>query len=166
MSSLSLYRTSIAPEWVDYNGHLRDAYYGLIISLASDVLMDRLGLDAAYRERTRCTLYTVEAHIHFLREVKQTDVVEVSVRILAADVKRIHAGFEVRCERCPGPAAAAEFMLLHVHQGETVAAVAFPPAVATAIAQLKEQTAGASDPALGSRRMELRPRPARAVTSR
>lgn len=165
MSSLSIYRTGIAPEWVDYNGHLRDAYYGLVISLASDALMDRLGMDAAYRARARCTLYTVEAHIHYLREVKHTDVVEVSVRILAADVTRIHAGFEIRCQRCTGPAAVAEMMLLHVHQGETVAAVAFPPAVAAAIAQLKERTAGAPDPPLGSRRMGLRPRSA-AATSR
>ncbi len=61
MSEL-IYRTALAPEWIDYNGHLRDAYYGLIASLACDALMDRLRLDAGYRERTRNTLYTVEMH--------------------------------------------------------------------------------------------------------
>ena len=64
MPATAIYRTSIAAEWIDYNGHLRDANYGLIISLATDVLMERLGMDASYRERTRCTLYTVEMHIH------------------------------------------------------------------------------------------------------
>ena len=48
-----IYRTALAPEWIDYNGHLRDAYYGLIASYACDALMDRLHMDAAYRERTR-----------------------------------------------------------------------------------------------------------------
>jgi len=50
-------------EWIDYNGHLRDAYYVLIVSQATDALMDRIGLDEAYRRRTQCTLYTVELHI-------------------------------------------------------------------------------------------------------
>lgn len=159
MPATAVYRTAIAAEWVDYNGHLRDAYYMLIVSLATDALMDRLGLDAAYRERTRCTLYTLEAHIHYLQEVKQTDFVEVFVRILAADAKRIHAGLELRCERHTGPAAVAEVMLLHVHQGEKVTSTPFTAAVSAAIARLREDTAGLPPPEPGSRRMELRPRP-------
>ena len=34
---------TILPEWIDYNGHLRDAYYGLVLSHAIDELMDHLG---------------------------------------------------------------------------------------------------------------------------
>jgi acyl-CoA thioester hydrolase len=158
MPTIPIYRTGIAPEWVDYNGHLRDAYYWLIVSLATDALMDRLGLDAPYRERTRCTLYTVEAHIHYLREVKQTDVAEVFVHILDADAKRIHAGFELRRAGCPETAAAAEVMLLHVHQGETVASAPFPAAVLEAIARLRDESAGTPAEGPGSRRMALRPR--------
>jgi acyl-CoA thioester hydrolase len=67
MSSTPVYRTAVMPEWIDYNGHLRDAYYSLIVSLACDAFMDRIGLDEAYRARTRCTLYTLEMHMHFLR---------------------------------------------------------------------------------------------------
>ena len=73
-SVLIIYRTAIAPEWIDYNGHLRDAYYGLIVSYAADALMDKIGMDAAYRDRTHRTLYTVEMHLHFLREVKHSDI--------------------------------------------------------------------------------------------
>src|SRR5262249_2110436 len=62
MAGLPIYQTTILPDWIDYNGHLRDAYYALIVSQASDALMDRVGLDAPYRTRTRCTLYTVEMH--------------------------------------------------------------------------------------------------------
>src|SRR5262250_2863386 len=118
MSGVTVYRTGVAPEWIDYNGHLRDAYYSLIVSLACDALMDRLGLDEAYRTRTRATLYTLEMHMHFLREVKQTDVVEVAVRILGTDRKRIHAAFDLRVARYPDPVATAELMLLHVCQGD------------------------------------------------
>ena len=45
----------------------------VVLSNAVDEVMDRLGLDAAYRERTRCTLYTLELHMHFLHEVKSSD---------------------------------------------------------------------------------------------
>jgi acyl-CoA thioester hydrolase len=178
MTGVALYRTPIAPEWIDYNGHLRDAYYSLIISLASDALLDRLGMDEAYRIRTRCTVYTLEMHIHFLREVKKTDVVDVAVRILGTDHKRIHAAFDLTCEPHPEPVASAEMMLLHVHQGEKPGAQAFPPDVVAALATIAaaggaETTAAAPRDAgeaagvatvtgpkvPGSRRIELRRRP-------
>ena len=34
-----IHRTAVAPEWVDYNGHLRDAYYLLIFSHATGCTM-------------------------------------------------------------------------------------------------------------------------------
>jgi acyl-CoA thioester hydrolase len=153
-----VYRTALAPEWIDYNGHLRDAYYGLIVSYASDALMDRLGMDAAYRQRTRNTLYTVEMHVHYLREVKKSDIVLVNVRMLGADQKRIHAAFDVVREADAVVAASSELMLLHVHQGESVTTTVFPPEVSSAIDALLASTAGAPEVAPGSRRMELRRR--------
>jgi acyl-CoA thioester hydrolase len=151
-----LFRTPILPEWIDYNGHLRDAYYTLIVSLACDALMDQVGLDEAYRSRTQCTLYTLEMHLHFLREVKKTDTVEVSVRMLGVDRKRVHAAFDMWVERYAEPVASAELMLLHVFQGEEPRGQAFPAEVAEAIGRLREATAVAAIP--GSRRMELRTR--------
>ena len=153
-----IYRTALAPEWIDYNGHLRDAFYGLIVSYACDALMDRLGMDAGYRERTQNTLYTVEMHVHYLQEVKKSDIVVVNVRMLGADQKRIHAAFDVVREGDAVVAASAEQMLLHVHQGETVATAPFPPEIANAISALVTATVGAPEVSPGSRRMELRHR--------
>jgi acyl-CoA thioester hydrolase len=150
-----IYRTPLAPEWIDYNGHLRDAYYGLIVSYACDALMDRLRMDATYRERTRNTLYTVEMHIHYLREIKKSDIVLVKVRMLGADQKRIHAAFDMVREGDVDVAASAELMLLHVNQGETVKTASFPPDVADAIAALVSSTASAPEVSPGSRRIEL-----------
>jgi len=173
MSGVNVYQTKIAPEWIDYNQHLRDAYYSLIFSLATDALMDRIGLDQAYRTRTRCTLYTLEMHIHFLHEVKDTDVVDVSVRILGMDRKRIHAALDMYCARYPDPVSTAELMLLHVYQGEEPRSQAFPPDVVEALEKvaaggrvIARGTASARAPSgvaaaaeiPGSRRMELRSR--------
>jgi acyl-CoA thioester hydrolase len=157
MAGVSIYRTGIAPDWIDYNGHLRDAYYGLIVSYAIDALMDRIGLDAGYRARTGCTLYTLEMHMHYLREIRSAAVVDTQLRILGADRKRIHAAFDLCCEPDSDPAAAAEVMLLHVRQGPSAASEPFTPATASAIAQLQQATAALPAGAHGSRRMQLPP---------
>ena len=154
MSPPVLFRTAVLPDWIDYNGHLRDAYYSLIVSLACDALMDQIGLDEAYRTRTRCTLYTLEMHLHYLHEVKQADTVEVSVRILGVDRKRIHAAFDLWCSRYPTPVATAEQMLLHVHQGAEVKSQVFPPEALEAIERIR-QANPSEQPIPGSRRMEL-----------
>jgi acyl-CoA thioester hydrolase len=156
VAGLPLYQTAILPEWIDYNGHLRDAYYGLILSHAIDALMDRVGINAAYQARTGCTLYTVEMHIHYLHEVKQADTAMVNLRILGADAKRIHAAFELLRAGHTELAASAEVMLLHVRQqGESALTTPFPATVAAAIAQLQATSAGTASAGPGSRRIEL-----------
>lgn len=155
MSGLPIYRTPIAPEWIDYNGHVRDAYYGLIASYAIDSLMDRLGMDARYREESGCTLYTVEMHTHYLREIGINDQVQVRVRILGTDPKRIHIALEFVCDGHQEAAATCEVMLLHVRQTPTVRTAPFPEPVAAALADLRRETADMTASGPGSRRMEL-----------
>ena len=158
MQALKIYSTAVEPEWIDYNGHVRDGYYGLVMSLACDALMEHLGLDERYRRETACTLYTLEQHLHFLHEVKDTDRLEVRVRILAADQKRMHAAFDFYCARYADPVATGELMLLHVRQGESVASAPFPAPILAAIQTLMAVTAELEPPGPGSRRIELRTR--------
>jgi acyl-CoA thioester hydrolase len=155
---LPIYRTQVLPDWIDFNGHLRDAYYVLVASYAADALMDHLGMDAPYRERTHCTLYTLEMHVHYLHEVKQSDMLEVTVRIINADEKRIHAAFALNCARYSEPAASIELMLLHVKQDENVASLPFPAEIARAVETLKAATGAVVPAKRGSRKMELRGR--------
>jgi acyl-CoA thioester hydrolase len=155
MPGVPIYRTGIEPAWIDYNGHLRDAYYGLIVSYSIDALMDRIGLDEAYRARTGCTLYTLEMHIHYLQEVKSTATVATDVRILDVDRKRIHAAFELRSDPATEPAAVAEVMLMQVRQAESVASEPFAPAIVAAIDELQRACAELPPPDHGSRRMQL-----------
>jgi len=156
VAGIPIYQTAILPEWIDYNGHLRDAYYGLIVSLATDALMDRVGLDAAYRQRSGGTLYTLEMHIHYLHEVRQADSVGVSVRISGVDAKRIHAAFEITRSVDAAVASTAEVMLLHVRQrAEGARSAPFPPEVSAALAQLQASSAGMHSVGPGSRRLQL-----------
>lgn len=157
MSELTPYRVAIEPGWIDYNGHLRDAYYGVAFSLAIDDLMDQIGLDADYRARTQGTLYTLETHCHYLHEVKADDALTVRMVVLDADHKRILAGGVFACPRVAEPVAAAEAMLLHVRQGERPASAPFPAEVEARLQALRH---GAGWPAglPGSRKLELRRR--------
>jgi acyl-CoA thioester hydrolase len=136
VTDLPAYRATIEPAWIDYNGHLRDAYYGLVASYAVDEVMDHLGLDAAYRTRTHCTLYTLEEHIHFLHEVKSSDDLQVVSSVFDFDRKRIHIGCRFLCSRIAEPVATADMMLLHVHQGEKPSAASFPDEVSARLAAL------------------------------
>lgn len=152
------YRANIDETWIDYNGHLRDAYYGVIFSAAIDELMDQLGLDAEYRARTSCTLYTLELHLHFLHEVKASDELSLHTVVLDADRKRIHAGCLFRCARVPEPVAVAEAMLLHVRQGATPATASFPEPIEQRLQALKLRSEDAAGFGPQSRRIEIRRR--------
>ena len=104
----------IRPAWLDYNGHLRDAYFLLLFSLATDALMDHIGLDAQHREYSERTIYTLESQVRYLREVKGDAVVNVYTQIVAHDAKRLHVYQWMREEGSQPECATCEQMLLHV----------------------------------------------------
>ncbi len=157
-TELPVYRATIEPDWIDYNGHLRDAYYGLVTSYAVDGVMDILGLDAAYRERTHCTLYTLEVHLHYLHEVKSSDDLGVISSVLDFDRKRIQVGCRFICSRVSEPVATAEMMLLHVRQGDKPSVASFPDEVTAKLEALKVSPDAREAFGPSSRKIELKRR--------
>ncbi|CAB3686102.1 thioesterase family protein [Paraburkholderia rhynchosiae] len=113
-ASLPSYRDTVRAEWVDYNGHLRDAFYILIFSFATDELIDRIGLPDAVRKQRGRSIYTLEAHINYLHEIKEGARVRVDMRVLGHDAKRLHLYLEMFADDGEQPVAAGEQMLLHV----------------------------------------------------
>jgi acyl-CoA thioester hydrolase len=158
VTELPVYRATIEPDWIDYNGHLRDAYYGLVASYAVDEVMDHLGLDAGYRERTHCTLYTLEVHLHYLHEVKSSDDLGVISSILDYDRKRIQVGCRFICSRISEPVATAEMILLHVHQGDKPSVTSFPDEVSAKLEALKVSPDAREAFGPSSRKIELKRR--------
>ncbi|MBD9586640.1 thioesterase family protein [Pseudomonas sp. PDM03] len=114
MPALTTYSTKIIPDWVDYNGHLRDAFYLLIFSYATDALMDRLGMDSNNREASGNSLFTLELHLNYLHEVKLDTDVEVHTQIIAHDSKRLHLYHSLHLVGDDKELAGNEQMLLHV----------------------------------------------------
>ena len=114
MPILTTYNTPVLEEWVDYNGHLRDAFYLLIFSYATDGLMDHLGLDSQNREASGHSLFTLEVHMNYLHEVKLGARVEVRTQIIGHDKKRLHLYHSLHLIGEEQTLAGNEQMLLHV----------------------------------------------------
>jgi acyl-CoA thioester hydrolase len=147
---LLTYQGTVLPEWVDYNGHLRDAFYSLLFSYGVDGLMDRIGLDAAGRAALSHSLFTLEAHIHYLREVKLGASLEVRTQVVAIDAKRLHVALALHVPGVDGAAATGEQMLLNMDMRGPRSAP-FAPEVLALLQPLAAQHATLPRPArLGS----------------
>ena len=132
-SKLSTYSTEVVPKWIDYNGHMSEAFYVLVFGFATDQVMDQLGLDAAYRESQKASLYTVESHIRYLDEAALGDRLTVVPRLVSAAEKKLHLAYEMYVgDRL---VSTEEIMALHVDQ-TTDRVVPFPDTVAERISQV------------------------------
>jgi len=131
---MEILSTRVAPEWVDYNGHMNDAEYARVFSLAVEALMEHIGLDAAGRARHGYTLYTLETHLCYRREAHQGQPLAVDLTLLDRDAKRLHVFFELHDEE-GNLLATSEQMLMGMNQ-QSGRPDAFPAPVAEAIATL------------------------------
>jgi acyl-CoA thioester hydrolase len=138
--ALRTWSGTVAQDWVDYNGHLRDAYYLLIFSLAIDSLMDHIGLDEAGRNATGHSLFTMECHLNYLQEVKAGAAVEVYSQILGHDKKRLHISQTLHLKGLEPALAANEQMQLNVELANPKSAV-FAPEVMANVQRLAAQHA-------------------------
>ncbi|GKW49610.1 thioesterase family protein [Halomonas sp. NCCP-2165] len=145
--------TRVAPAWVDYNGHMNDAEYARVFSLAVEALMDRIGLDAEGRSRHGYTIYTLETHLCYRREAHQDQPLAVAVTLLDRDAKRLHAFFELFDEE-RNLLATSEQMLMGMNQ-QSGRPDAFPAPVAEALAELPHAEAG-TWPELAGRTIGIR----------
>ncbi|MEV5696427.1 thioesterase family protein [Streptomyces anthocyanicus] len=158
MTGLPLLHSTVRPEWIDYNGHLSEAFYVLVFGHATDALMTRAGLDSGYRESTRCSLYTVESHIRFLRDVSEGAHLAVRTRVLGAAARKARFTHEMYvvpgpdAEPAPDAAAVATTELLAVHVDQLAGrATEFPASVRRRFTELTEPPphwAGRSIPAV------------------
>lgn len=109
------YRCTVLPEWIDYNGHLSEAYYVLAFGFATDQVMDALGLDLAYRSASGCSLYTVEAHVRYLAETIEGASLVITTTVIGAGTKKLHLAHEMRSDGIL--IATEEILALHVDSG-------------------------------------------------
>src|SRR4051812_23728300 len=107
------YRSRVRKEWLDYNGHLHDAAYGIVLSDANEELFAAVGLSADYRRDHAASMFTVETQIKYLAECGPDDELSAATVVLEADEKRMR----LRTELFAGEGrlvATGESLYLHV----------------------------------------------------
>ena len=134
-AALELQRTHVQPEWVDYNGHMNVGYYVVAFDQAFDLFMDRIGIDAAYRERTGGTIFSVEAHVSYLRELLPDAPIAVTLQLLGWDAKKLNIFLRMYHIDDGFLAATVEWMSLHVDLN-TRRAAPMAPEVAARVEQV------------------------------
>jgi acyl-CoA thioester hydrolase len=151
---LLLHRASVLPAWVDYNGHMSEAYYVLVFGHATDAFLDHVGMDDAVRRSTHTSLFTAEAHISYLREAHAGDTLSIATQLLGHDAKRVHLHHAMTRDGDGALLAAIELMLLHVDT-RTGRTAPMPPAPLARIAAIAATQAGLPRPPYAGRTIAL-----------
>jgi len=102
----------VRPEWLDYNGHLNDSSYAVVLTLAHELLLEHLGLSAAYRESHQASMFTVELHLRYVAEVTAGQTLTAETIVVEADHKRLRLHSELYADGVL--AATGECLYLHV----------------------------------------------------
>jgi len=105
---------AVPADWIDYNGHMMDAYYSIAFTEATEALLDHVGLGAAYRAQAGCGMYTVESHVCFRASVRVGDALSYRTQLLGCDAKRMHVFHQILIGPSGAEAATNELMFLHV----------------------------------------------------
>jgi len=111
---LQLHSPTVAPQWVDYNGHMSESCFLLVFGDSSDAFFRFIGIDERYREELGLSLYTVETHIHNIQEASEGEPLRLTLQILDCDEKRVHIFHAMYHGTTGDLLATGEQMLLHV----------------------------------------------------
>jgi acyl-CoA thioester hydrolase len=125
------YRDKVRPEWIDYNGHLSEPFYVMVFGFATTNLMAVTGIDERYRAETGGSLYTVEAHVRYLREVGPDAELLVTTWTLSVGEKKLRLCHEMTV----GDTLVATEELLALHVADS-RATPFPEHIAVRLRKL------------------------------
>jgi betainyl-CoA thioesterase len=154
---LRLYERTVPSDWVDYNGHMSEWCYLLLVGEAADVFFRYIGIDEAYRGAGH-SLYTAETHLTHLRESSWGDRLECTLQLLGTGPKSLHIFHTVSNLTSGADVATAEQLLVHV---DMVAgrAIDMPAGLRARLEELMAAHAGLPVPAAVGHVMGIR-RPA------
>jgi acyl-CoA thioester hydrolase len=102
----------VRPEWIDYNGHLSEAYYVLVFGHANDAAMVALGMTSEYLAETATSLFTLEAHVRYLDQVPPGARLDVRSSVIGVTGKLLWLWHEMWCEE--RLRATEEALMVHV----------------------------------------------------
>lgn len=156
-TTMVVFEEPVRPDWIDYNGHMNDACYVVVFSKAIDEFMCRIGLDEAFREQHKVSIYTLQSMVHYLKEVGEGEPLRVDVQLLESDNKKLRVFFTMYQAESNAQLAAMESLLLHMDM-ETHRAAPFLASTQEQVEQLQNQHNQLPMPDLAGRSIALKRR--------
>ena len=111
---LDIHRSTVLPEWVDWNGHMNVAYYVLAFDQASGTFMRNMGLGRHYVEGKHGMTFVLETHVTYDREMRGGAPMRFTTQLLDRDAKRVHLFHEMYHGSEGYLAATNELMLMNI----------------------------------------------------
>jgi len=142
---LAIFRDTVRPEWIDYNGHMNVAYYVLAFDWATDAFLDFAGIDAGYRDNRGKSTFALHNHVTYLRELHESEPLRVTTQLIGLDEKRVH--YFHTMYRGDSEEVAATVECLSIHVDLTARKVEpFPDDIATRLREIRDAHAALPAP--------------------
>ena len=116
---LCIAKGKVLPEWIDYNGHMNAAFYGLTFQHeAENFLEDTVGFGKSFVAAGAAGPFVLQNHIHYIAELEQDEPFRIEVILLDHDAKRMHMFFMMISEQSGKLCATAEYVNMNVNLAE------------------------------------------------
>jgi acyl-CoA thioester hydrolase len=108
------YRDLVKPEWIDRNDHLNSMHYKTITDSAMRALFAFDGLTHERLEAEKKSIFQLEMHICYEREMRLGQPFEIRSWLIAVDEKRLHHFREIMQTADNFRAATVELMTIYI----------------------------------------------------
>jgi acyl-CoA thioester hydrolase len=135
---LALIRERVRPEWIDYNGHMNVAWYVAAFDIAGESFLEQIGLGPTYRREADASVFSVEAHVTYQREVHEGDLLEFRTRLIGFDPKCLHYIQSMYRAGDGALSSTAEWLVLHVDM-KTRRTAAMPQSIQQRLHELQRR---------------------------
>ena len=117
----------VKPEWIDFNGHMTIARYLDAFTVGINDFYDFMQVGEQYRDEIGHSLFALENHSSYQRELRLGDPIAMTSQLLAFDKNKIRYFSRLLHRETREQAAAVEMFVINVDM-TTRRAVNFPPA--------------------------------------
>nr|WP_320136387.1 thioesterase family protein [uncultured Amphritea sp.] len=112
---INLFESDVLTDWIDYNGHMNDAYYVVAFSQAIDAFMVHIGLDEPFRAEHQVSIYTLQSMVQYLKEVSEGEPLIIKGQLLESDNKKLRLYMTMFHGKTHDELATMETLLLHMN---------------------------------------------------
>jgi len=134
----SAYRCQVQPQWIDYNSHMKVAYYVLAFDQATDSFLENIHLGSSYVRDTEHSAFVVDMNVTYLREVLADTPLHFTTQMLEFSNKKLRLFHQMFHESEGFLVATNELLLVHIDL-ETRKSCAFPSSVLARLDEVAEQ---------------------------